>query len=87
MINPFDFSINKDVLFNIKTGRKASPAAEHHLLSVIARENAKEIPSSMNAVVIVTDLRKLSRNLKLLTSQLRASSRKTNRKRRTRLHS
>ena len=87
MINPFDSSIIKDLLFNIKTGRKESPAAEHYLLSVIARENAKEIPSSMNAMVIVTYLRKLSRNLKLLFSQLRASSRKTTRKRRTRLHS
>ena len=36
MINPLDASINKDVLFNIKTGRKASPAAEHYLLSVIS---------------------------------------------------
>ena len=37
MINPFDVSIDKDVLFNknvlfnVKTGRKASPAAEHYL--------------------------------------------------------
>ena len=36
MINQFDSSVNKDVLFNIKTGRKASPDAEKYLLSVIS---------------------------------------------------
>ena len=36
MINPFGTSINKDVLFNIKAGRKASLAADHYLLSVIS---------------------------------------------------
>ena len=41
MINPFDASINKDVLFNIKTGRKASPAADHYLLSVISKGECK----------------------------------------------
>ena len=41
MINPFDASINKDVLFNIKTGRKATPAAEHYLLSVISKGECK----------------------------------------------
>ena len=32
----------------------------------------------MNGMAVITDLSKLSRNLRLLTSQLRASSRKTN---------
>ena len=41
MINPFDASINKDVLFNIKTGRKASHAADHYLLSVISEGECK----------------------------------------------
>ena len=41
MINPFDASINKYVLFNIKSGRKASPAAEHYLLSVISKGECK----------------------------------------------
>ena len=41
MINPFDASINKDVLFNIKTGRKASQAADHYLLSVISEGECK----------------------------------------------
>ena len=41
MINPFDASINKDALFNIKTGRKASPAAEQYLLSVISEGEGK----------------------------------------------
>ena len=41
LINPFDASINKDVLFNIKTGRKASPAADHYLLSVISEGECK----------------------------------------------
>ena len=47
MINPFDVSIDKDVLFNkdvlsnVKTGRKASPAAEHYLLSVISERERK----------------------------------------------
>ena len=47
MINPFDASINKGVLkikqelFNIKTGRKASPAADHYLLSVISKGECK----------------------------------------------
>ena len=41
MINPFYASINKDVLFNIKTGRKASPAADHYLLSVISEGECK----------------------------------------------
>ena len=36
MINPFDSSLNKDVLFNIKTRRRASPDAEKYLLSVIS---------------------------------------------------
>ena len=34
MINPFDPTINPNVLFNIKTGRKASTDAERYLLSV-----------------------------------------------------
>ena len=33
MINPFDASINKDALFNIKTGRKVSPAADNSFVS------------------------------------------------------
>ena len=37
MINIFDVSINKDVSFNIKTGRKASSVAEHYLVSVISQ--------------------------------------------------
>ena len=37
MINPSDASINKDVLFKIKTGRKASSAADHYLLSMISK--------------------------------------------------
>ena len=41
MTNPFDASISKDVLFNIKTGRKASPATEHYLLSVISEQECK----------------------------------------------
>ena len=41
MINPFDVSINKDVLFNIKTGRKVSPAVDHYLLSVISEGECK----------------------------------------------
>ena len=41
MINPFDASINKDALFNIKTGRKVSPAADHYLLSVISKGECK----------------------------------------------
>ena len=41
MINPFDASINKDVLFNNKTGRKASTAGEHYLLSVISKGKCK----------------------------------------------
>ena len=41
MINPFDASINKDVLFNIKTGKKASQAADHYLLSVISEGECK----------------------------------------------
>ena len=41
MVNPFDANINKDVLFNIKTGRKASPAAEQYLLSVISEGECK----------------------------------------------
>ena len=41
MINPFDASINKDLLVNIKTGRKASPAAQHYLLSVISEGECK----------------------------------------------
>ena len=43
MINPFDAAINKDALFNIKTGRKATPAAEEYLLSVITEgENKRD---------------------------------------------
>ena len=41
MINPFDASIIKNVLFNIKAGRKASPAADHYLLSVISKGECK----------------------------------------------
>ena len=41
MINTFDASINKDVLFNIKTGRKASSVAEHYLMSVISQGECK----------------------------------------------
>ena len=41
MINLFDASINKGVLFNIKTGRKASPRADHYLLSVISEGECK----------------------------------------------
>ena len=41
MINLFDASINKEVLFNIKTARKALPAAEHYLLSVISKGECK----------------------------------------------
>ena len=41
MINPFDASINKDVLFNIKTGRKTSPAAERYLFSMISEGECK----------------------------------------------
>ena len=36
MINYFDAFINKDVLFNIKAGRKASTAADHYLLTKIS---------------------------------------------------
>ena len=36
MINHFDAFINNDVLFNIKTGRMVSPAAEHCLLTKIS---------------------------------------------------
>ena len=43
MINPFDPLINKDALFNIKTGRKAAPAAEEYLLTVITEgENRRD---------------------------------------------
>ena len=42
MINPFDASINKEVLFNIKTRRNASPAAEHYLLSMISEGECKQ---------------------------------------------
>ena len=41
MLNPFDPNINKDVLFNIKTGRKASPEAEKYLLSVLTEGESK----------------------------------------------
>ena len=41
MINPFDASINQDVLFNIKTGRKTSPAAERYLFSMISEGECK----------------------------------------------
>ena len=41
MINPSDASINKDVLFKIKTGRKASSAADHYLLSMISKGECK----------------------------------------------
>ena len=41
MINPVDASIIKNVLFNIKAGRKASPAADHYLLSVISKGECK----------------------------------------------
>ena len=42
MINPFNASINKDVLFNIKKGRKASHAAGHYVLSVISERECKK---------------------------------------------
>ena len=41
MINPFDSAVNKDVLFNIKTGRKASPEAEKYLLSLTSEGERK----------------------------------------------
>ena len=41
IINPFDPSINKDVLFNIKTGRKTSPAAKHYHFSMISEGECK----------------------------------------------
>ena len=41
MINPFYASINKDALFNIKTGRKVSPAADHYRLSVTSKGGCK----------------------------------------------
>ena len=41
MINPFNASINKHVLFNIKTRRKASRAAGHYVLSVISERECK----------------------------------------------
>ena len=41
MLNPFDRNINKDVLFNIKTGKKASAEAEDYLLNVISRGETK----------------------------------------------
>ena len=41
MVNPFDANINKDALFNIKTGKKASPAAEQYLLSVASEGERK----------------------------------------------
>ena len=43
MLNPFDMHINKEALFNIKTGKKASPAAEKYLLSVMTEgENKRD---------------------------------------------
>ena len=41
MLNPFDRNINKEVLFNIKTGKKASPEAEKYLLSVMSAGETK----------------------------------------------
>ena len=35
MLNPFDENINKDALFNIKTGKRTSSEAEKYLLNVI----------------------------------------------------
>ena len=67
-------------MFNIKTGKKASPAAGHCLLSVINERECKR-------VTFINECYDDIRNLKLLTSQMRALSRKTNLKMQTRLHS
>ena len=41
MVNPFDPTIDKDILINIKTGRKASELAEQYLLSVLSEGESK----------------------------------------------
>ena len=41
MLNPFDVDINKEALFNIKTGKKASAGAEKYLLNVLSEGEAR----------------------------------------------
>ena len=42
MCNPFDININKEALFNIKTGKKVTEDAEFHLLMMISEGEKKQ---------------------------------------------